>query len=76
MADELIEPLKPDGAKPLIRQILGTGRFTYSRHAKEEMLADGRRDRISLERRIGCRHSLEGEVLSGAVGGRADNEMH
>ena len=40
MSDELKEPLKPDDAKQLIRTILQTGRFTYTRHAKEEMLAD------------------------------------
>ena len=35
------EPLAPDAAKRLIREILRAGRFTYSRHAKEELLADG-----------------------------------
>lgn len=35
------EPLGPDAAKKLIRQILQDGRFTYSRHAHEEMDADG-----------------------------------
>jgi hypothetical protein len=40
MSDGLREPLKPDDAKRLIRTILQTGRFTYTRHAKEEMLAD------------------------------------
>jgi hypothetical protein len=35
------EPLRPVAAKQLIRQILQTGRFVYSRHAKEEMDADG-----------------------------------
>ena len=40
MSDELKEPLKPDDAKQLIRAILQTGCFTYTRHAKEEMLAD------------------------------------
>jgi hypothetical protein len=34
------EPLAPEAAKRLIRQILKMGRFTYSKHAKEEMLAD------------------------------------
>lgn len=34
------EPLSPNAAKGLIREILRVGRFTYSRHAKEEMLAD------------------------------------
>ncbi len=40
MSDGLKEPLKPDDAKQLIRTILQTGRFTYTRHAKEEVLAD------------------------------------
>jgi hypothetical protein len=35
------EPLAPDAARKLIREILRAGRFTYSRHAKEELLADG-----------------------------------
>jgi len=34
------EPLGPDAARNLIRQILQTGRFIYSRHAIEEMTAD------------------------------------
>lgn len=34
------EPLASDAAKRLIRDILKGGRFTYSRHAKEEMLDD------------------------------------
>ena len=34
------EPLAPEAAKRLILEILKTGRFTYSKHAKEEMLAD------------------------------------
>ena len=40
MADGLNEPLRPDAAKQLIRKILQAGRFTYSKHAKEEMLED------------------------------------
>ena len=40
MVDQPNEPLKPDDAKQLIREILKTGRFTYSKHAKEEILAD------------------------------------
>jgi len=40
MSDGLKEPLKPDNAKQLIRTILQTGRFTYARYAKEEMLQD------------------------------------
>ena len=34
------EPLAPDAAKQLIREILRAGRFIYSRHANEELLAD------------------------------------
>ncbi len=34
------EPLAPDAARRLIREILRVGRFTYSKHAKDEMLAD------------------------------------
>ena len=40
MADAMDEPLAPDAAKQLIREILRAGRFIYSRHAKEELLAD------------------------------------
>ena len=40
MADVMDEPLAPDAAKKLIREILRAGRFIYSRHAKEELLAD------------------------------------
>lgn len=40
MDDEFSEPLRPDDAKQLIRSILQSGRFTYSKHAKEEMLED------------------------------------
>jgi len=35
------EPLAPEAAKRLIRDILKNGRFTYSKHAKDEMLDDG-----------------------------------
>ena len=37
---EMDEPLAPDAARKLIREILQVGRFTYSRHATEELLAD------------------------------------
>ena len=56
MDDELIEPLKPDGAKQLIRRILKSGRFTYARHAKEEMLAD---DLTTVD----CENILRGGVV-------------
>lgn len=56
MADELIEPLKPDDAKQLIRRILSTGLFTYSRHAREEMLSD---DLTTVD----CENILRGGVV-------------
>ena len=34
------EPLRPDAAKRLILRILQSGRFTYSGHAREELIAD------------------------------------
>lgn len=34
------EPLAPDAAKWVIREILRAGRLTYSSHAKQELLAD------------------------------------
>ena len=40
MDDELQEPLKPDQAKILIREILLTREFTVSKHCIEEMEAD------------------------------------
>ena len=40
MADEVVEPIKPDEVKRLILEILRSGRFAYSGHAKQEMLAD------------------------------------
>jgi len=40
MATVMDEPLAPDATKKLICEILRAGRFTYSRHAKEELLAD------------------------------------
>ena len=39
MAEVMDEPLGPDAARKLIREILRAGRFIYSRHAKEELLA-------------------------------------
>jgi len=56
MADELIEPAKPDDAKQLIRRILSTGRFTYSGHAKKEMLSD---DLTTVD----CENILRGGVV-------------
>ena len=40
MTGDLKTPLKPDGAKQLIRSILQTGRFSYSRHCVMEMEKD------------------------------------
>lgn len=40
MDDLFEEPLGPAEAKGLIRAILKAGLFSYSRHAKEEMLRD------------------------------------
>jgi hypothetical protein len=40
MADVMDEPLAPEAARRLLRDILRGGRFTYSKHAKDEMLAD------------------------------------
>ena len=34
------EPLAPEAAKWVIREILRAGRLTYSSHAKQELLAD------------------------------------
>lgn len=40
MADAIDEPLEPDAARKRNREILRAGRFNYSRHAREELLAD------------------------------------
>jgi hypothetical protein len=56
MSDDLKEPLKPDAVKQLIRKILKSGRFTYSRHALEEILAD---DLTTLD----CENILQGGVV-------------
>jgi hypothetical protein len=56
MADELSEPLRSDDCRLLIRTILQSGRFTYSRHAKEEMLAD---DMTTVD----CENVLRGGVV-------------
>jgi hypothetical protein len=50
------EPLGPYAAKQLIRQILQTGRFTYSKHSRDEMLAD---DLTTLD----CENVLRGGVV-------------
>ena len=56
MADELVEPIKPEEAKRLILQILKSGTVTYSRHAKEEILAD---NMTTLD----CENVLRGGVV-------------
>lgn len=56
MPDDLKEPLRPDAAKQLIRRILSSGRFTYSRHALEEILAD---DLTTVD----CENILRGGVV-------------
>ena len=56
MADELVEPIKPEEAKRLILQILKSGTVTYCRHAKEEILAD---NMTTLD----CENVLRGGVV-------------
>jgi len=56
MADELVEPIKPEEAKRLILQILKSGTVTYSRHVKEEILAD---NMTTLD----CENVLRGGVV-------------
>lgn len=56
MADVMDEPLAPETAKRLIRDILQKGRFTYSKHAKEEMLND---DLTTVD----CENVLRGGVV-------------
>ena len=50
------EPLTPDTAKKLIRQIHQTGRFTYTKHSKDEMLAG---DLTTVD----CENVLRGGVV-------------
>ena len=50
------EPITPEAAKKLIRQILQTGRFTYTKHSKDEMLAD---DLTTVD----CENVLRGGVV-------------
>jgi hypothetical protein len=56
MADVMDEPLAPDAAKQLIREILRAGRFIYSKHAKEELLVD----RLTT---VDCENVLRGGVV-------------
>jgi hypothetical protein len=50
------EPLTPETAKKVIRRILQAGRFTYTRHSKDEMLAD---DLTTVD----CENVLRGGVV-------------
>ena len=50
------EPLAPEAAKRLIREILKSGRFIYSKHAKDEMLDD---DLTTVD----CENVLRGGVV-------------
>jgi mRNA-degrading endonuclease RelE of RelBE toxin-antitoxin system len=50
------EPIAPDAAKKLIRQILQIGRFTYTKHSKDELFAD---DLTTVD----CENVLRGGVV-------------
>lgn len=50
------EPVAPEAARKLIRQILQGGRFTYTKHSKEEILAD---DLTTVD----CENVLRGGVV-------------
>lgn len=50
------EPLEPHAAKQLIRQILQAGCLTYTKHSKDEMLAD---NLTTLD----CENVLRGGVI-------------
>jgi hypothetical protein len=56
LAIDMDEPLAPDAARRLIREILRVGRFTYSKHAMEELLAD---DLTTVD----CENVLRGGVV-------------
>ena len=56
MADVMDEPLAPDAARQLMRKILRAGRFIYSKHAKEELLAD----RLTT---VDCENVIRGGVV-------------
>ncbi len=56
MADELIEPIKPEEAKRLILEVLKSGRFTYSRHARDEIT----KDNMTM---LDCENVLRGGVV-------------
>lgn len=50
------EPLAPEAARRLIQEILRAGTFTYSKHAKDEMLAD---DLTTVD----CANALRGGIV-------------
>jgi len=56
MADVMDEPLATEAVKRLIRDVLKGGRFIYSKHAKDEMLAD---DLTTVD----CENVLRGGVV-------------
>ena len=56
MSIHMDEPLAPEAAKRLIRDILRNGRFIYSKHAKAEMLDD---DLTTVD----CENVLRGGVV-------------
>ena len=56
MGSHMDEPLAPEAAKRLIRDILQNGRLIYSKHAKEEMLEDD----LTI---VDCENVLRGGVV-------------
>ena len=56
MGTYMDEPLASEAAKRLIRDILQSGRFIYSKHAKDEMLED---DLTTVD----CENVLRGGVV-------------
>lgn len=50
------EPLTPAAARSLLRRILQDGRFTYSKHSRDEILAD---DLTTVD----CENVLRGGVV-------------
>ena len=56
MADVMDEPLAPEAARQLIREILRAGRFIYSKHAKEELL-------VARLTTVDCENVLRGGVV-------------
>ena len=56
MIAHMDEPLAPEAVKRLIREILKSGRFAYSKHAKDAMLDD---DLTTVD----CENVLRGGVV-------------